>query len=216
MRLYTTFLDMCNDVVMPNIDEDAKAWQEDMSARIGRAIQAARVGRGLKVAQLSERTRELGYPIHRVAITKIETNHRAGKLDLAELIVLSLALGVPPVQLIYPELPAGPVRAWPKSDQPCMSVEALQWFSGHLAAWQIERTPLTEMSTNVRVYAARKYFRAMEEVREADNKRRNAQFMPHAVDMTLEEAEQAFREAERRYYEIKEETRKNGGIVDDG
>ena len=51
--------------------------------------------------QLAERTKELGYPVTRVAISKIESNSRAGKVDVAELLVLGAALGVPPVTLIF-------------------------------------------------------------------------------------------------------------------
>ena len=52
--------------------------------------------------ELAERTAELGYPITRVAISKIERNSREGKLDVAELLVLAEALGIAPVLLLAP------------------------------------------------------------------------------------------------------------------
>ena len=98
---------------MPNIDPRAKAWQESLSARVGATVQRLRTELGLTAVQLSERTRQLGYPISRVAITKIENNSRAGKLDVAEWIVLAYALDVSPGGLLYPDLPDGPVEVLP-------------------------------------------------------------------------------------------------------
>lgn len=98
---------------MPNIDPRAKAWEEALAERVGKAVQRLRTELGLTAVQLSERTRELGYPITRVALTKIENNSRAGKLDVAEWVVLAYALDVPPGALLYPDLPDGPVEVLP-------------------------------------------------------------------------------------------------------
>ncbi len=98
---------------MPNIDPKAKAWQEELSRRVGAAVQRLRTELGLTAVQLSERTRNLGYPITRVAITKIENNSRAGKLDVAEWITLAYALDVAPGALLYPDLPDGRVEVLP-------------------------------------------------------------------------------------------------------
>lgn len=117
---------------MPNTDETAKYWQETMAARTGRAVRRAREAAGLTALQLSDRTRDIGYPVHRTAIAKIENGLRAGKLDVAELIALALALGVPPIELIYPDLPDGPVEVWP--GQQATSFQAAQWFSGERTA----------------------------------------------------------------------------------
>lgn len=98
---------------MPNIDPRGKAWEEALSARVGATVQRLRTELGLTAVQLSELTRQAGYPISRVAITKIENNSRAGKLDVAEWIVLAYALDVPPGALLYPDLPDGPVEVLP-------------------------------------------------------------------------------------------------------
>ncbi|MCX4097611.1 helix-turn-helix domain-containing protein [Nocardia sp. alder85J] len=115
---------------MPNIDDQAKQWQTDQAGRIGEAVAALRKAQDLTVAELSDKTRELGYPIHRVAITKIETNARSGKMDLAELITLAAALHRSPIELIYPEVPDGPVMVIPRETD--SSFGALQWFSGEV------------------------------------------------------------------------------------
>lgn len=117
---------------MPTIDENAKTWQESLAARVGGAVRKARESAGLTAAQLSERTRDIGYPVHRIAISKIENGARAGKLDVAELVALARALGVPPIELIYPDLPDGPVEVWP--GRKATSFQAVQWFSGESTA----------------------------------------------------------------------------------
>lgn len=104
---------MCDDVAMPNIDPRAKAWELELSRRVGAAVQRLRTELGLTAVQLSERTRGLGYPISRVAITKIENNSRTGKLDVAEWITLAYALDVAPGALLYPDLPDGRVEVLP-------------------------------------------------------------------------------------------------------
>lgn len=114
--------------VMPKIDEDAKRWQEATAARIGSAVQEQRKRVGMSVPQLAERTRELGYPMHRVAIGKIESGNRLGKLDTSELLVLAKALGVEPLSLLYPDMIDGEVEVTPGVST--ASVDAVKWFCG--------------------------------------------------------------------------------------
>jgi transcriptional regulator with XRE-family HTH domain len=92
----------CENVAMPNVDAGAKAWELELAGRIGAAVQARRKALKLTAQQLAERTKRLGYPITRVAISKIEGNMRAGKFDIAELLALAQALELPPVSLLYP------------------------------------------------------------------------------------------------------------------
>jgi transcriptional regulator with XRE-family HTH domain len=87
---------------MPNIDETAKAWKTELAGRLGATVQARRKALNMTALQLAARTKELGYPVARVAISKIETNTRAGKFDLDELFVLAAALDIPPTLLLFP------------------------------------------------------------------------------------------------------------------
>ena len=119
---------LCEPVRMPNIDADAKAWELDLASRVGRAVLARRKALGLSAVQLAARTDDLGYPITRVTISKIENNARAGKVDVAELLVLAAALDMPPVLLVFPDFPRGEVRPIPGSDS--FSAEAVRWVSG--------------------------------------------------------------------------------------
>jgi transcriptional regulator with XRE-family HTH domain len=113
---------------MPHIDQSAKTWEMELSGRIGAAVQARRNALKLTAQQLAERTRALGYLVTRVAISKIETNNRAGKFDVAELLVLAAALDLAPVQLIFPDLVDGPVQVLP--NRTVTSANAVAWFAG--------------------------------------------------------------------------------------
>ena len=116
---------------MPNVNDEAKAWEEDLSGRVGEAVQRRRMALGLSAAELAEKTVKLGYPIHRVAISKIENNRRAGKLDVAELLVLARALAIPPVLLLFPDYPFGSTRLLPNVTEE--SFKAAEWVSGRRA-----------------------------------------------------------------------------------
>jgi transcriptional regulator with XRE-family HTH domain len=116
---------------MPNIDPAAKKWELDLAKRVGQAVQRRRNALKLTAQQLAERTAELGYPITRVAISKIEGNKRAGKFDVAELLVLAQALKIPPALLLFPDYPDGPVQGLPGNER--KSVEGVWWVSGRRA-----------------------------------------------------------------------------------
>jgi transcriptional regulator with XRE-family HTH domain len=116
-------------VAMPNVDQAAKKWELELSERVGTAIQARRKALGLTAEQLAERTKELDYHVTRVAISKIERNLRAGKLDVAELFVLAVALEIPPALLLFPNFPDGSVELVPNG--PAHVENALNWLSGN-------------------------------------------------------------------------------------
>ncbi len=113
---------------MPNVDEGARAWELGLAARVGTAIQARRKTLKLTAVQLAKRTKQLGYPITRVAITKIEGNSRSGKLDVAELTVLAAALDVAPLELLFPGEADSPVKRLPDKTVP--TAHAASWFAG--------------------------------------------------------------------------------------
>lgn len=110
------------------------AWRSERAERFGRAVRRLRDQRRLTLGQLSEKTGELGYLIRQPALTKIETNARRGKVELDEVEILALALGVAPVELIYGDLPDGQSRWWPAAWSLHTNVELLLWFSGELSA----------------------------------------------------------------------------------
>ena len=102
--------------------------QLGLAGRVGTAIQVRQKELKLTAQQLAERTKILGYPISRVAISKIEGNKRAGKFDVAELLVLAQALELRPVSLLFPDAPDQDVEILPGSTT--STLQATAWFSG--------------------------------------------------------------------------------------
>lgn len=111
---------------------EAREWASARAGDFGRAVKHWRDKQGLSASALAQRTDEVGYPITRGAIAKIEGNHRGGKIDVAEVVTLAAALGVPPIELLYPGLPDSEVEGLPR--QRVSSWEAAQWFSGEKSA----------------------------------------------------------------------------------
>ena len=63
----------------------------------------------MSVLRLATRTGELGYPIHRTAISKIESGERV--VTVAELIILAAALSTTPMALLVADADAPQQRA---------------------------------------------------------------------------------------------------------
>lgn len=101
-------------------------WTEGLHRRIAKAIKGARQGR-LTGQQLADHTEQLGYPITRSQIANYESG-RKQSLDVAELLVLAAGLGVPPVALLFPNLPDGDVEVLP--GQVMSSADVMRWFTG--------------------------------------------------------------------------------------
>lgn len=106
----------------------ARSWAASRAAAIGRSVAELRGARGWSAVQLAARTAELGYPITRSTIAKIEGAHRGGRLDVAEVVALAAALEVPPVQLVCPGLPDDELEVLP--GVMVSSWQALRWFTG--------------------------------------------------------------------------------------
>lgn len=111
-------------------------WDKAMAERIGAAVKARRSELGWTAARLSDETERLHHPVHRVAIGKLENGHRGAKFEVAELVVLAKALGVPPMLLLYPDMPGGDVEVLPRVHT--NSFAAARWFSGEdTLAWYL-------------------------------------------------------------------------------
>jgi transcriptional regulator with XRE-family HTH domain len=92
---------------------------------------------GMTAQQLAERCKDLGAPIHRTTITKIENGRT--RFDVGELFILAAALDVPPLVLLYPDLPAGEVEIIP--DRPGTSWDAYLWATGMAPSFLNPDTP---------------------------------------------------------------------------
>ncbi|TCJ68724.1 UNVERIFIED_ORG: hypothetical protein EDC92_1485 [Dietzia maris] len=96
-----------------------------MTARIGTTISHLRVERS--VQWLADETKGLGHHVSRTTLWELEAGKRKN-ISVAELLIIAAALEVPPLSLVFPELPDGVVRALP--DTPMTSFDAIRWASG--------------------------------------------------------------------------------------
>jgi transcriptional regulator with XRE-family HTH domain len=111
-------------------------WAAELHARIAGVIKRCRGSRSAN--WLADRTAELGYPISRSQIANYESG-RKKTLDIAELLIIAAALEVPPVALLYPNLPDGQVELLP--GQSCRAITATRWFSGEDVPSSNDPTP---------------------------------------------------------------------------
>ena len=109
-------------------DQDAKAWASERAAEFGKAVQFWRKKLDLTAVDLSNRTREVGYPITRATIAKIESNNRNAKVDVAEVVALAAAMRIAPADLLFPNFPDGTLRPTPRTTMTARQAQA--WFSG--------------------------------------------------------------------------------------
>ncbi len=92
---------------------------------IGRAVKREREALGLSAVRLAAKTRELGVPIHRVALGKIEDGDR--DVTAQELLVIAAVLDVSPLRLMFANV-LEPVDILPGLKLP--GLDALGWFVG--------------------------------------------------------------------------------------
>ncbi|WP_329411926.1 helix-turn-helix domain-containing protein [Nocardia vinacea] len=191
-------------------NSDWVEWEGRFIQQIANGVRQAREAAGLSQRALADRV-----GLSQGAINNLESGTSRVKQTptIAVLIRIALATGRPPIELLYPDLPVGAVEAWPGAAT--TSIEAAQWFSGHLSAWQIDRSALTGNSTNARIQKARQYFNAKQALEVAKDQRMNARATPHGVDVTVEEADDYFVTRKKKFEAIKEELRKEGWPVDD-
>lgn len=107
---------------------EAKEWAHERAGEFGTAVQFWRKKLDLTAVELSNRTREIGYPITRATIAKIETNQRNSKMDFLEVCVLAAALEVTPSDLVFFGYPGKETRITPRSL--VTSAEATEWLYG--------------------------------------------------------------------------------------
>jgi hypothetical protein len=107
-------------------DQRDDEWAAGLVRRVGLAVKEARGGKS--AAWLSEQTAKLGYRISPTVIAKLDSGHRGDVLSVAELLILAAALGVPPLVLLYPDLPDGTVEIIPIMSG--SSFDAYMWATG--------------------------------------------------------------------------------------
>jgi transcriptional regulator with XRE-family HTH domain len=111
-------------------DNPRGEWPAELSRHVGAAIQAAREAQDVSAVKLAARTAELGYPIHRVAISKLESGKR--DITVPELVILAAALNTVPLALLATDAPDEPVEILPSNEM--TGASAIGWFTGSTSA----------------------------------------------------------------------------------
>lgn len=163
-----------------------------MSQRIGKAVERERKSAGMTAVQLSARCEELGLPIHRTTLSKIESGRSS--FDVGELVVLAKALGVPPLELLYPGLPDAKVEGVPGQVERAWQVA--QWFSG-------------EASKDTLVGMVRRRDALQAEINRYKTASRRSSEPGTAVKYEAE-----IERLEQQLVEVEETIRSDGGVVD--
>ena len=105
-------------------------WNGVTAHRIGQRVAYFRKKagpRGITAQALADRCAELGHPLDRTVIAKLEKGLRQS-LTVADLFVLARALDVPPIALICPVDQEGTVEILP--GQKVSTYDAMTWFTG--------------------------------------------------------------------------------------
>jgi transcriptional regulator with XRE-family HTH domain len=112
------------------VDNKRQEWPTGLSSRIGAAIRGTREIQNMSAVKLATRTAELGYPIHRVAISKLESGER--DITVPELVVLAAALDTVPLALLLPGAAEETVEILPANKM--TGAAAIGWFTGTTSA----------------------------------------------------------------------------------
>jgi transcriptional regulator with XRE-family HTH domain len=81
--------------------EQGPEWPARIAAQVGRQVARVRADKELTAQAVADRCTELGVPLDRATVSKLERGLRQ-TLTLGELIVLAEALEVPAIELIFP------------------------------------------------------------------------------------------------------------------
>jgi transcriptional regulator with XRE-family HTH domain len=109
-------------------------WAGKVAQRVGKRVEHFREkgsdgqGRKVSVQAIADRCAELGLPLDRAVLAKLEKGQRQ-MLTVGELLVLAEALGVPPILLLFPLGAEETVEVLPGRQMPTW--DAVKWFSGH-------------------------------------------------------------------------------------
>lgn len=102
-------------------------WSRALVGGIAEAVRFHRKRRRMSAQQLADECERLGYPMPRSVLTNLE-NGRRETVSIAELLVLSAALRVPPVLLLFPLGRVAATEALP--DMRTSTWGAVQWVMG--------------------------------------------------------------------------------------
>ncbi|WP_253877190.1 helix-turn-helix domain-containing protein [Promicromonospora umidemergens] len=123
-----------------SVQQSGDAWSSSWTAGIGERLRAARLAAGLSTQEIADRTVALGYPMARASIANLETRPRE-KIYLQDVTVLAAALGVSPVEILYP-LEVSAVPAATSTPVGAIQRGVLKNTSTQVLPGRTERTPV--------------------------------------------------------------------------
>jgi transcriptional regulator with XRE-family HTH domain len=195
--------------------EEWYAWEQSTLRALAVGVREARERSGMSQRALAEAA-----GVDRGQIANLESSansdsaSRTTELPRLGLIVrLALALRIPPLELLYPDLADGPAEVWPGTTT--TSFEAAQWFSGELLASDIKDDEMTSGSTNEKIRLSRAKRSAQRQLREAVNVLTNAQWTPSNSAVTPELAEQVITSHKQRLRDIVDLMKRLGMTIKD-
>jgi transcriptional regulator with XRE-family HTH domain len=206
----------------------ANEWAAQIAKQVGQGVAhyrgQARDSRGGKLTAqaLADRCAGLGLPMDRTVIAKLEKGTRQ-TITVGELIVLSRALNIPPVQLLFPigreteteVFPGESVDTW----------EALKWFTGEqelIPTSPLDNETKTQDAEGVRFFREhdrlvddwwdyRKRLSIIADTKRESLRRFRSEADPDAVDEHMMQlTSQRLREIEADLRELREEMQSAG------
>lgn len=106
--------------------QSSDKWSEEFTKAIGQAIDQARHGKSDQ--WIADQATAMGHPISRTAVSEYRRGVRKN-VPVTDLIVIARVLRVPPIYLLFPNLPEGP--SFPFPGQPdTAAVDSMRWFTG--------------------------------------------------------------------------------------
>lgn len=179
--------------------DEARAWANILSRHFGEAVHFHRNRLQLSAVQLSNRTKEIGYPITRGTIAKIEGNHRNGKMDVAEVLTLAAALEISPVDLIFPRYPSFGTQATPRFLTTAAEAQAWMSASPEYQPFGKAHSPRAEISQALRIRTDR----LLEEIARVERKLQFGDYgIPIPQSITRDEARAILTDLDTAKYEI--------------
>ncbi|MFI9552362.1 helix-turn-helix domain-containing protein [Nonomuraea endophytica] len=111
---------------------EQREWTTQMTRQVGAQVARLRTrpgpdGKRMTAQALADRCAELGLPMDRSVIAKLEKGLRQS-ISVAELIILAKALEVAPVRLLFPLEEQGTIEILPGRKVPIW--RAAEWFDG--------------------------------------------------------------------------------------
>ncbi|WP_052049695.1 helix-turn-helix domain-containing protein [Rhodococcoides fascians] len=125
--------------MMQLTEQQWSEWEQRSAERLGNDLKDLRSAAGLSQAKLAEAA---GLP--RSIVSNIEYKRLKTMPSVSTIVRLALALGVPPISLVYRDVPDGPVEVAPGLE--LSAIDGVRWFGGEIPLDPLEEYPSPEIA----------------------------------------------------------------------